>query len=220
MRNKILIGAAAVLIVFALINVVTLVIQPRDAIEEGAVEVKNTVSEDVILVEDEPSVSEDEIVPEGPPFESEEMVFVANSGEEYTVLVPEYKNKYVELIREKAGISDDVYPNSSIIKLKSGDFAWYYDGNGGETRIYNLAKLSKESTEEFLTEFADHTNEYYDKANKMRAPKIDLDGDGQITLAEIEIVAIYVTYDPEGKAYVGSLSFESEAEREVWWEVK
>ena len=214
-KTKILIGGAIVLVLFAGINIVTLFVEPREGIEEGIIE--ETVSEDVIVVEEPETVSEDEIIIEGPPFESEEITLIANSGEEYKVLVPEYKNPYVEKIRKKANIPADVYPNSSIIKLESGDFAWYYDGNGGETKIYNLANLSAASTEEFLTEFAEHTAEYIEMVETGKAPKIDLDDDGQITFAEIELAAIYITYTPGCKAYVGGFSMENKVDREVWW---
>lgn len=215
-KTRLLIGAAVILVLFALINIVTIFIEPREGIEDGIV-IEETVSQAEIIMEEPETVSEDEIIEEGPDFESEKITLVANSGEEYTVLVPEYKNPYVEKIRKEAGVSDNIYPNSSIIKLESGDFAWYYDGNGGETKIYNLANLSATSTDEFLTVFAQHTAEYIDMVDEGKAPRIDLDGDGQITFAEIELVAIYVTYTPDCKAYVGGFSMESKTDREVWW---
>jgi len=216
MKKKLIIVGIVAAIILLLLKIATIIMPPRDPIEDGlepevvAVVVEETVPEEI--VEEEEVVEE-----EGPDFESEEYVFVSNSGEEYTVLSPEWKNPYVEKIREEAGVPDDVYPNSSIVKLKSGDFAWYYDGNGGEVKIYNLRNLSKSSVDEFLTEFAANTAAYIDMVEAGEAPKIDLDEDGQITFAEIELVAIYVTYKPESKAYVGAISMESKADREVWW---
>ena len=76
-KTKILIGGAIVLVLFAGINIVTLFVEPREGIEEGIIE--ETVSEDVIVVEEPETVSEDEIIIEGPPFESEEITLVATA---------------------------------------------------------------------------------------------------------------------------------------------
>lgn len=217
MKKRLIIAGIIIAMIFVGLKIVTTIIQPRAPIEDG-IEPEPEVIEQEVVPEAEVIEEVVEEEPEGPDFESEELIFVSNSGEEYTVLSPEYKNPYVEKIREEAGVPDDVYPNSSIVKLQSGDYAWYYDGNGGEVKIYNLRNLSNASVDEFLTEFASHTTEYVDMVEAGKAPKIDLDGDGKITFAEIEIVAIYVTYDPDGKAYVGAISLENKVDREVWWE--
>lgn len=218
MNKKIIIIAGVILAAILIaLKILTAIYEPRAPIEDGLLE--ETAIEEVAVSENQVILEEvvEEPEEEGPDFESVEMVFVSNSGEEYTVLSPEYKNPYVEKIREEAGVPEDVYPNSTIVKLSSGDYAWYYDGNGGEVKIYNLSHLSSTSVDEFLVEFASHTATYVDMVEAGKAPKIDLDEDGQITFAEIELVAIYVTYDPAGKAYVGAISLEDKVDREVWW---
>lgn len=216
MKKTVIIAVAIIVAILVGLKIVTTIIEPRAPIEDGmeleVVEVQETPSVNEIVEEEEVIEEVDE-----PDFESVEQVFVSGKGIEYTVLSPEYKNPYVEKIREEAGVADDVYPNSSIVKLSSGDYAWYYDGNGGEVKIYNLSHLSNASVDEFLVEFASHTAAYIELVEDGKAPKIDLDEDGQITYAEIELVAIYVTYDPEGKAYVGAISLEDKVDREVWW---
>lgn len=114
-----------------------------------------------------------------------------------TILSYDPENEYVAKIREAFPDCDD-YQGAFIVRLDDGGFIFYFEPEDGDTTEYfNLGAPGEdvEYTDEENQKCDDNLNtmaiNYIQDGDNGVAPKVDLDGDGKVTLYEAFITSLF-----------------------------
>ena len=128
-----------------------------------------------------------------------------------TVLSYDPENEYVAKIR--AAIPDcDAYQGAFIGKVDNG-FIFYFEPEDGDTAEYTFTGNPGEeevlTTDEQINKFVEDTNtmltNYVQDGDNGVLPKIDLDGDGKVTMNEAFVVALFVDNGRSGVKFSGDI---------------